>query len=160
MNYTVFISHKKEDEGKALEIKDFLESLGVTCWIDVLDDKLQSQSGAGVTQHIVEQIQKCSHVMVVFTENTQYSYWVPFELGAAYHAERGIATVKWADGDIHHPEYLDEFPLLQPNESDLKIFAEEFLKDSSLRKSLHESVASIGSTGAADDFIRRMNRRL
>lgn len=109
----IFISHKKEDKDKAVLISKYLEQKGVDSYIDVLDPNISYKN---VTERIVEQLRKATHLIVVFSEYTKDSMWVPFELGIAYERNNGIGIYLWPDTDylpIKFPEYLDEFPIME-----------------------------------------------
>lgn len=156
----VFVSHRKIDENKGLEVLNYLKSQGVNAYIDVLDPALKRP--IDVTTRIVEQLRKCTHIIAVFTANTAGSLWVPFELGAAYEADKSIGTFIHGYPDI--PEYLKTFPLMK-TESDLKQFADDYKTQSTVAKSLTDSSrifesARKSESRNADDFIYRMKLKL
>lgn len=156
----VFVSHRQVDEAIGLKIKADLKVLGVEAYIDVLDSKLKKP--IDITKRIVEQLRRCSHIIAVFTTNTAGSLWVPFELGAAYEADKGIGTYVLGTPTI--PEYLDAFPIMRSG-ADLKQFAEEYKKQSTVAKSLTDSSrifesAHKSETRTSDDFIYRLKSRL
>jgi hypothetical protein len=79
----VFISHRQGDTDKALRLQQFLEINKVRTVLDVLDDLIASaanESPARLTEAIVQRLGSCTHLMIVFTRNTQGSFWVPFEI--------------------------------------------------------------------------------
>jgi TIR domain len=156
----VFISHRQADENVGVQIKDKLKVLGVDAYIDVLDPKLKKP--IDVTKRIVEQLRRCSHIIAVFTANTAGSLWVPFELGAAYEADKGIGTYVLGSPTI--PEYLDAFPIMR-SVPDLRQFAEEYKKQATVAKSLTDGSrifesAHKSETRMADDFIYRLKSKL
>jgi hypothetical protein len=109
----IFISHKKEDKNKALDIHCYLKEKNVNSYIDVLDPSITYEN---VAQRIIEQLRKATHLIVVFSEHTKESMWVPFELGVAYERNNGIGIFLWPDNHglyIKFPEYLDEFPVMK-----------------------------------------------
>lgn len=154
----VFISHKKEDKGKAIGIKEYFEKKGVPSWLDAHDETLQKLPKGKITKHIQGQLSKCTHVLAVFSNVTKHSYWVPFELGMAYQGNKSIATVKIEE--VAHPEYLSEFPILKFTTNDLDIFVDLYKNDQTLTKSLNEKIATASSTAKADVFIDTLKRRL
>lgn len=153
----IFISHRKVDEGMAVKISEYLKAKGIQSWVDALDPATRN-GATDITKHIISTLDKCSHLIVVFSINTVGSMWVPFELGAAYNAEKGIGT--YLIDNASNPEYLNAFPRMK-NGSDLDYYIAEYQSDKKVRKSfITESDASISAVGKADSFIQRMKTRL
>lgn len=155
---TVFISHKKADEALAVSIGKLLEARGLKCWIDVLDKKISTVED--ITKYIAKKIDDSSSILVVFTSNTQGSMWVPFELGIAYRAGKGLGT--FLSGNPATPEYLDPFPKLR-TESDLDMYAQEVKQETPLRKSLDERrviTAATGPSAYSEAFVTRLKKSL
>jgi hypothetical protein len=115
-NVKIFISHKKEDSSKALEISKYIETnYGYTTYVDELDHEIDPNN---VVERIVSKLKKSTHLLVVFSEKTKDSMWVPFELGISYERNQGIGVLIWPNGtnlSYPLPEYLEEFPLMQCN---------------------------------------------
>lgn len=153
----IFISHRHVDTNAAVLISQILKDKGIQSWVDVLDP---AKSNADITKHIISNLNKCSHVIVLFSVNTTGSMWVPFELGAAYKGEKGIGTLL---DNVTIPAYLEAFPRMK-NSQDLGSFATEYLQDQKLSKSrtINDSYNSSqgAATGSADSFIQRMKSRL
>jgi len=153
----IFISHRKADDSSARQLVDILKNKGVSSWLDVLDPSLPT--AADITKHIVDGLDKCSHVIVLFSTNTAGSMWVPFELGAAYKSDKGIAT--YLLNDVSIPEYLYAFPRMKKT-ADLDLFIAEYKNTQPINKSLSEvrmDSADI-SVRYADTFINKMKTRL
>lgn len=113
----VFVSHKKEDKPVALYVADYLKQRGLHAYIDVLDDSITSSN---VTERIVANLRDSTHLIVIYSDNTKYSEWVPFELGVGYERNEGIGILK-CDFTGRLPEYLHEFPVME-DEKDLDKF--------------------------------------
>ncbi|MCB9234963.1 MAG: toll/interleukin-1 receptor domain-containing protein [Bacteroidia bacterium] len=81
----VFLSHKYEDKAHCREIAAYMEDLGVNVFFDERDEDLQQavseKSDVQITERIKEGIRECSHMLVVISEMTYKSFWVPFEIG-------------------------------------------------------------------------------
>lgn len=92
----IFISHKQEDEVKAMEVQKTLNSCGVKAYLDLLDDDI-SGDGEKLTQHIRKRIGECSDVIVILSEETKESWWVPFEIGMATEKDMPIANYLVSD---------------------------------------------------------------
>lgn len=148
----IFISHRKTDEQQARQLAEILKVYNVSYYLDVLDPSVKSASD--LTDHIMSTLDKCSHVIVLFSSSTAGSLWVPFELGAAYKGGKGIGT--YLLDIISTPEYLNAFPKMK-NSKDLEQFIEEYKKDQMLMKS-QRSIIQNEST--AKSFIQRVKTRL
>lgn len=122
----VFISHRQADVARAKEWANYLTSRRVDSYLDVLDPAPQKLNGRDVSKYLHDQLKICTHVLVVFTENTLGSMWVPFEIGIATERDIGIAV------DLHMtnaglPEYLLEWPILK-NQSHYDAFVLQLKK--------------------------------
>lgn len=110
MDVKVFISHKEEDKGYAICIQNHLQRYGIKSFLDITDkgpDGYQS-----ITDWIVENLRSSTHLLVIFSEYTKKSMWVPFELGVGYERNEGIGVL--LNGYVADlPEYLDEFPVIK-----------------------------------------------
>ncbi len=154
----IFISHRKIDEDKALAINKFLMENNVKSYIDVLDPSLQAP--IDITQRIVEQLRISSHVIVVFSNNTKGSLWVPFELGAAYESDKGIGVFLFDKPEL--PLYLDAFPILR-DKNDLLLYIEEYKKDYQRLKKANDYLTEsqmIRSSRSSYDFINSLKGKL
>lgn len=106
----VFISHKQEDAARATQISNYLRGLLVDSYLDVLDNKT-SGDGKELTEHIKSALNQCSDILVVMSEKTKWSQWVPFEIGMS--AQANMATVTFLDADVALPEFLSYWPRLK-----------------------------------------------
>ncbi|OPB88516.1 toll/interleukin-1 receptor domain-containing protein [Elizabethkingia ursingii] len=81
----VFLSHKKEDKPECRKIADYFREAGIDYYLDEEDSILQQASLAGdavkITESIKKGIRESTHMMVVVSEKTAQSQWVPFEIG-------------------------------------------------------------------------------
>src|SRR5690606_1492665 len=81
----VFLSHKREDKNACKEIAKYFKNAGIDYYLDEEDDKLQHASSIGdpikITESIKDGIKKSTHMMVVVSDQTYKSLWVPFEVG-------------------------------------------------------------------------------
>lgn len=106
----VFISHKKEDAQIALDLSRQLEKNGVSFYLDVLDASVTCDSKR-LTDHIKAALNDCTDIMVVMSENTRFSQWVPFEIGMS--AQRDMPTVTFLKSEVALPEFLAFWPRLK-----------------------------------------------
>ena len=84
-NLCIFLSHKKEDKEACLEIGKYLEDAGIDYYLDIYDENLQVASNENnpvkITECLKNGIRSSSHMIVVISEKTKDSQWVPFEIG-------------------------------------------------------------------------------
>ena len=116
----IFISHKKEDEYTAFGIQQVLENMGIEAYLDILDDTI-SDNVEKLTKHIRKKLRECSDVIVVLSDNTKRSWWVPFEIGMATEKDMPIANYLTSYEKL--PEYLEYWPRLK-NQQDVKKYVE------------------------------------
>jgi len=158
----VFISHRTADDLLAGQVASRLQNVhGITCYVDDIDAELgASRRTARVTELIVKRLTACSNLLAIVTENTQGSWWVPFEVGVARQAPR-IITSYTNQYDSALPEYLLEWPRLRGNDA-----VDEFARlYKSQRSTLRESVVEKRAYAAAamntvDQFHRTLKARL
>ena len=55
-------------------------NVGIPYYLDILDSKV-TDSGKELTEHIKKNLNDCTDIIVVISEATRYSQWVPFEVG-------------------------------------------------------------------------------
>lgn len=151
----IFISHRSLDESKAIEIEEYLnaahgiESFRAPYSVNK-DDKTD------IAKWVIGKLNECSHVIALFSVNTVGSMWVPFELGAAYQAKKGIGTFIYGSPDI--PSYLKTFPRMY-DEEDLDKYAYLYLEDRRISKSMREAYV-MNSVAGPDSFIRTLKKSL
>lgn len=118
-----FISHKSEDWKIAKSLKVYIEkTFGTTCYLDAYDQGLRNLTPTALTERITKHLRTSSGLMVVFTQNTYESMWVPFEIGVAYERElpigvyvpvrNGFKALLYDEIRTKIPEFLYQYPLL------------------------------------------------
>lgn len=126
----VFISHKREDEVTAINIKYRLSDLGVSSFLDVVDLEKDLEPEE-LTNRLKSKMDECSDLLAVVSDVTEKSWWVPFEIGMAAH--ENLPMVSFLKGSfVKLPGYLRIWPPL-PNYEALKTYADQvklrFIKD-------------------------------
>lgn len=105
----VFISHKFEDLRAAKEIADCIMDAGIDVYLDDNDNGLQRAVNDYNSERIVECIENAlmtsTHILVLVTENTRKSWWVPYEVGYAKKGTKEIASILMKEVD-EFPDYL------------------------------------------------------
>lgn len=136
----VFISHKAEDSLAANQIANELKTLGVPYYLDLLDYSV-TKSGKELTDHIKRNLNDCTDIIVVISDSTRYSQWVPFEVGMS--AQRDMPTATLLKGDVMLPEFLAYWPRLkQPSDIRKYIIARRSVQQEYSGKFLYETAES------------------
>ena len=99
----IFISHKQEDALTANQIASELRAIHVDYYLDLLDSSV-TQSGRELTNHIRNNLNNCTDIIVVMSEITRYSQWVPFEVGMA--AQIDMPTATFLKDYVSLPDFL------------------------------------------------------
>lgn len=106
----VFISHKNTDFLQALLLRKAFERNNVASYLDVLDSSING-GGKQLTDHIKENLNTCTDIIVVMSEVTKDSWWVPFEIGMS--AQVDMPTASYLSADVILPSYLSYWPRLR-----------------------------------------------
>lgn len=114
--YDIFLSHSYIDKEQIASIKYYLELLGLSVYIDWIDDRQLVRNS--VTKETAERIklrmQKCKSLIYVFSENSNLSKWMPWELGYFDGIKGRIAVLPIArfsnDNSYKGTEYLGIYP--------------------------------------------------
>lgn len=120
----VFMSHKREDKERALQIAEYFRRHSIVCYVDVLDPTLKTTDD--ITSTIRERVKQCTHLMALVSTFTERSWWVPFEIGVATETERRISSFQTAASRL--PEFLTKWPILK-TQSDLDTFIRFYKRD-------------------------------
>ena len=91
----IFISHKLEDAATANLIAKELQEIKVECYLDLLDNSI-TENGKALTDHIRANLNDCTDIIVVMSNITRFSQWVPFEVGMA--AQKDMPTANFFEG--------------------------------------------------------------
>ena len=110
----VFISHRTADDSIAQQVASRLKyHHGITVYIDDIDQQVSRARGTpAITGLLVRRVNECTNLLAIITQNTQGSWWVPFEIGIARQAPRVITSFT-NQADASMPEYLLEWPRLR-----------------------------------------------
>src|SRR6266496_4808742 len=90
----VFISHRTADNVLALTVRNRLvDQHRIQCYLDDLDlEAGYANQTNRVTALVVRRLNECTNLLALVTQNTQGSWWVPFEVGIARQAPRVITS--------------------------------------------------------------------
>lgn len=152
----VFVSHKREDAIIANDIANELKRLGISCYLDLLDAGMVL-NGKALTEHIKRNLNNCTDIIVVMSESTRYSQWVPFEVGMS--AQKDMPTATYLKEDVDLPSFLSYWPRLKKL-SDIQkyVSARNEVKREYIHKSLFESASTTRSQ--TDRFYEVLKQRL
>lgn len=106
----IFISHKLEDSITANLIAKELKAIKVDYYLDLLDSSI-TENGKALTNHIRANLNSCTDIIVVMSNVTRLSQWVPFEVGMA--AQIDMPTATFLKEDVSLPEFLQYWPRLK-----------------------------------------------
>lgn len=154
----VFISHKNTDQYIARRVLDVLKSQGVDAYLDLLDNTIVYK-GELLTKHIKSKINECTDILVVMSEETRYSWWVPFEIGMA--TQKDLPTVSYLQSGVELPDYLAYWPRLR-NETDLLqyVVTRRYVQQQTIiGRSLEQSSFS-NNTSETERFYAELKQRL
>ena len=140
----VFLSHKKADRTDAISIAAYIENRGVICYVDEFDPSLQKTDD--ITSAIMDRVRSCSHLIAVVSENTNNSWWVPFEIGVASEIDKRICSYKLRSVSL--PEYLEKWPVLRTN-LHLDKFIQHYKNDNTVQLIEERSYAATINTAAS-----------
>lgn len=148
----VFISHKKEDYLVAAEVLSTLKAQHVDAYLDLLEGQI-ALKGEELTNHIKKRLNECTDLLVIMSEKTKGSWWVPFEIGMA--SQKDFPIVNYLKAGIILPDYLSYWPRLK-NQVDL-------VKYIQVNKKINEAVKlerSLGKFASVESQTARFYREL
>lgn len=101
--HDVFISYSTLDSNNALDIREYLERNGISCWMAPRD----IPSGSNYTKEIPAAIRGCQVFLLLLTGNAQRSQWVLKELDSAVNERKVVIPLMLDDAPLS-----DEFGFL------------------------------------------------
>lgn len=110
-NDCVFISHRSNDSEIARSIAQDIKNAGADVYIDLDDDGLQLASikddAASIVNYIEKAILMCSQILVIVSDDTKESWWVPYEVGYAKKSQKEIIScIVGGEVNVDFPDYL------------------------------------------------------
>lgn len=125
----VFLSHSHEDKDLILPAVRFLQSQGVRVFVDWLDQSMPINISGDTAKILKNKIKEYSKFVVLVTENSKNSKWVPWELGIA-DGHKPIANIAVLPIDRYTcrftgNEYLDIYPKIEFYENQWLVWLSE-----------------------------------
>lgn len=153
----VFISHKSEDIEVAKQVADLLQTEGIDVYLDVNDSGLQIATREENANKIVECIEKAllvsTDILVLVTDKTKESWWVPYEVGFAKMGKKSIASLLLKNVS-DFPDYL-EIEKKLCGLSDLKSYINEKQSLQTFLESTRHGTTSKDTEVILLNYIRR-----
>lgn len=103
------------------------------------------QSGKKLTDHIRRNLNQCTDIIVIMSEITRYSQWVPFEIGMA--AQKDMPTATFLKTEISLPDFLEYWPRLKSPQDIRKYVA---VQNKVRQQILHENTINKGFSYRVD----------
>lgn len=119
--FDVFLSHSSKDAARILGVVQFLRDYGVNVYIDKLDDALPKKTSPETGARLKQRIGECRKFIVLVSENSKESKWIPWELGIGDEKKtiRNVAllpTVETSQNvDWPEQEYMGLYPRIVLN---------------------------------------------
>ncbi len=113
---TIFLSHSSKDRELIEPAIAFLRSHGVTVYVDWMDEGMPDVVSGETARRIKGKIREQRKFMVIVTENSKDSRWVPWELGFADPVKGmdHIAILPVSEnGSFVQNEYMKIYPKIQ-----------------------------------------------
>lgn len=130
----------------------------VDAYLDVFDNALVSDSKL-LTEHLKDLVRNSSDILVVMSESTRTSWWVPFEIGIA--ANQDLPTVTYLQDYVSLPEYLDYWPRLKSMNDIPKYVKARNERMQEVRKNLDSSVEMFSKRiTSTEQFYSRLKAAL
>ncbi|MCB1044429.1 MAG: toll/interleukin-1 receptor domain-containing protein [Acidobacteria bacterium] len=110
---TIFLSHSHKDRDLIEPVIAFLRSHGVSIYVDWMDEGIPDVVSGETAKKIKGKIREQKKFLVMVTENSKDSRWVPWELGFADPVKGmdHIATFPIAEkSDFTQNEYMKIYP--------------------------------------------------
>src|SRR5437870_1783963 len=81
--YDIFLSHSYDDGELIYGVKKLIEALGLTVYVDWIDDAKLDRSKVTVKTAALlrERMKTCSSLVYAHSANSPQSVWMPWELG-------------------------------------------------------------------------------
>lgn len=113
---TIFLSHSSKDRELLKPTISFLRSHGVSVYVDWMDEGMPDVVSGETAKRIKAKIRDQKKFMVIVTENSKDSRWIPWELGFADPVKgmEHIAILPISDnGSFAQNEYMKIYPKIQ-----------------------------------------------
>ena len=155
----IFISHKKEDGILANNVCLELRRLGIKAYLDLLEGELLLK-GEELTKHIKDRLNSCTDLLVVMSNKTNESWWVPFEIGMA--AQLDFPIVSYLIDNVELPDYLSYWPTLRKSSDLSKYIAAKntIINENATFKKAYNMEKFATKKSSTDAFYKELKRNI
>ncbi|MYB50472.1 MAG: toll/interleukin-1 receptor domain-containing protein [Dehalococcoidia bacterium] len=113
----VFLSYRHTDETTAWSLARYLDRRGILVFIDIHDNSLTPGQG-DLDDALITAIDNSNTMIIVVSDETQGSWWVPWEVGVSTPSGKAKALYK-PQAHRQLPDYLEKLKTLwTPEEAD------------------------------------------
>lgn len=120
----VFLSHKSEDGRLANSLAERLKLNGLEVLSDEIDPQLEAD-GPELARYVHDALGESTQVLMMLTDRTMASWWVPLEIGAACERHKFITTFVATKASL--PTYAKQWPHIR-GEQDINAYCSESLR--------------------------------
>jgi len=154
----VFISHKSEDMKLAEKIANTLKYTGLNIYLDKYDPLIKESSDRA--KRLESQIRSSTDLLVLITENTKESWWVPFEIGLSTAHDIRIASLVFGNA-LQLPSFITKWPVINSKEK-FSMYLEELdnvrLQHLNESHNLRKSMTGESRNFSASNTMRQSER--
>lgn len=154
----VFISHKSKDMELAEKIGNILQDNAFEIYLDKYDPLIKESSD--IAKRIESKIRSSTDLLVLITENTKESWWVPFEIGLSTAHDIRIASLVFENAP-RLPSFIRKWPLID-NEEKFNIYLQELdnvrLQHLKENHNLRKSMSGESRNFSASNTMRQSER--
>ena len=116
-SYDIFMSHSYLDAEDILRIKQIIEKIGFTLYVDWVDDKQLDRSNVNKKTACIIKLRmgNCKSLFYVDSPNAPKSKWMPWKLGYFDGLKNRVAILPIVEKDndkFKGQEYLDLYPYI------------------------------------------------
>lgn len=130
-DYNIFLSHSHKDKEIAKGLINLLAREGVSVYVDWEDSELPEKPGRTTADKIKRVIKSSDIFLLLATQNSLGSKWVPWELGIADEVKGSARVLVTAtpEGSTKGSEYLDLYRRVEkiPYTTGLRVIAPKAL---------------------------------
>lgn len=105
----VVISYRHQERLDAYIINERLRLEGIATHLNLFDGDI-GQTADDISGLVGSNINHCTHLISVLSQDNAETWWVPFQLGAATLGNRRVSLYQCADCTL--PGYLDKWPIM------------------------------------------------
>lgn len=109
--HCIFISYQRKDEAFAEAVANYIMKVDLNVYFDLNDGELLKAKDQNnpdkVNKCILNGLSVSQNILVLLSNTTMSSVWVPFEIGYGYAREKNISILKHRETvDVEMPTYL------------------------------------------------------